>query len=183
MNIAAWLSSRGLEPSRPSGGRLGRARDAELRRTGRARRAARERAARARAEARRSRRDHREELRRICRDDPRHLARRLRGGAGERQAAWRASSATSSSIPARASASRRRASTTEVAPHTPASLERLIVIGSDEYRRAVRRRSDAGRAARRRRSRLAVLHLGHHRAGRKARCSRTAISRRRALRI
>ena len=35
----------------------------------------------------------------------------------------------------------------EVAPYTPASLERLIVIGSDKYRSAVRRRSDAGCAA------------------------------------
>ena len=51
----------------------------------------------------------------------------------------------------------------EVAPHAPQSLERLIVIGSEQYRALFARRSDAGRAARRQRSRLAVLHLRHHR--------------------
>ena len=43
----------------------------------------------------------------------------LRGGAGERQAARRASSATSSSIPAHASASRRPGSTRSFAPTRP----------------------------------------------------------------
>ena len=51
----------------------------------------------------------------------------------------------------------------EIAPHAPTSLERMIVIGSGEYEESVRRRRDRLRAARRRRSRLAVLHVRHHR--------------------
>ena len=94
-----------------------------------------------------------------------------------------ASLATFSNIPARACASRRRASTSEVAPHAPASLERLIVIGSEEYHALFAADPIAGRAARRQRSRLAVLYLRHHRPaeGRDAHPSRCW--RRRALRI
>ena len=51
----------------------------------------------------------------------------------------------------------------ELAPHAPKSLERLIVIGSADYEKLFAADADRHRPARRRRSRLAVLHLGHHR--------------------
>ena len=154
-------SSRGLESSRPSGGRPRIARDAKLRRAGRARRAACQCAARAWAEARRSRRHHREELRRIRRDDPRHLARRLRGGAGERQAAWpraRLHPRTFRRARLFRDAGPRRGSRA-VHAREPRTADRHR---QRQISRAVRRRLRSGRAARRRRPRLAVLHLGHH---------------------
>ena len=87
MNIAAWLNRAGLShPGLPAVGYGSRVTQSYG--------ALAERAARlanalhgAWAQARRPRRDRREELRRVCRDHPRHLARRLRGGAGQRQAA------------------------------------------------------------------------------------------------
>ena len=51
----------------------------------------------------------------------------------------------------------------EIAPHAPKSLERLIAIGGADYEALFSGRSDRARAARGRRSRLAVLHLGHDR--------------------
>ena len=51
----------------------------------------------------------------------------------------------------------------EIAPHAPKSLERLIVIGGAEYEKLFAADPDRRRSARRRRSRLAVLHLRHHR--------------------
>ena len=63
----------------------------------------------------------------------------------------------------------------EIAPHAPTSLERLIVIGSAEYERAVRRRSD-----RRSRRATATISPGCSTprappAGRRARCSPTSV--------
>ena len=51
----------------------------------------------------------------------------------------------------------------EIAPHAPKSLERLITIGGREYQELLTTSPARARAARRRRSRLAVLHLRHHR--------------------
>ena len=51
----------------------------------------------------------------------------------------------------------------EIAPHAPTSLERMIVIGSGEYEKLFAADAIPLRAARRRRSRLAVLHIRHHR--------------------
>ena len=73
------------------------------------------------------------------------------------------SSATSSNNPARGCASPPTGSTARSRRMRRTASSALIVIGSAEYRSAVRRRPDRGRAARRRRSRLAVLHLRHHR--------------------
>ena len=52
----------------------------------------------------------------------------------------------------------------EIAPHAPKSLERLITIGSAEYEALFAADPIAVVPRARRRSRLAVLHLRHHRA-------------------
>ena len=51
----------------------------------------------------------------------------------------------------------------DIAPHAPKNLERLIVIGGAEYERLLAADPIAVVPRERRRSRLAVLHLGHHR--------------------
>ena len=73
------------------------------------------------------------------------------------------SSATSSNNPARGCALPPTDSTARSRRTRRTVSSALIVIGSAEYRTAFRRRPDRGRAARRRRSRLAVLHLRHDR--------------------
>ncbi len=50
-----------------------------------------------------------------------------------------------------------------IAAHAPKPLERLISIGGAEYERLLAHDAGRGRAARARRSRLAVLHLRHDR--------------------
>ena len=69
----------------------------------------------------------------------------------------------------------------EIAPHAPATLERLIVRSAAALTtRCSQSRPDRRRAAAGRRSGVAVLHVGHSLGGPRARCSPIACSRRRA---
>ncbi len=120
----------------------------------------------------------------LSRSALRDLARRARGGAGQRQAARRRARLHPRTFRRAGLLRIRRPRRRDRAARADCARA-LIVIGGAEYERLVRGRSDRGRAARRRRSRLAVLHLGHDRTaeGRdadppRARCGKLCLRRR-----
>ena len=164
MNVASWLERVGSQSPCVAGGRSWHACRGDLRPTRRTRGAAGRRLARA------VRLKPGERVAIVAKNSHhylelllRHLARRPRRGAGQRQAARRRARlhprAFRRARLLRLQGPRRR--------HRAACAEKSRAPDHDRWRRlrgAVRRRSDRARAARAGRSRLAVLHLGHDRA-------------------
>ena len=163
MNLALWLDRAGLaDPQRPALGIGPRVLRTYGETAGRAARLAG--ALRGPwPQARRPRRHRRQEQPGLCRDSLCDLACRARRRAGQRQAARRRAWLHPRTIRRAGVLCLRRPRRRDRAARAERASSALIVIGSAEYRSAVRRRSDRGRAARRQRSRLAVLHLRHDR--------------------